>query len=159
MLLYKEALILHPILNIYVQKFRENDLYEYDLVAIFLLLCLSVRRPQSWCNGRLKAPILSCESCFLSVTLTQLPIFVEFLGSEYLRKILKIQSFERITVIELFNLLQLKGIKNNVDSFLNKSIVMWAARNRPFKLMFTIPSPMQVLKVSSIVYTLFWLFI
>jgi hypothetical protein len=52
----------------------------------------------------------------------------------------------RISVIQIVNELQFKGIKHNATNFVNTCLVFWAMGLRPIQLMFHIPSPLSVLK-------------
>lgn len=57
--LEEEAIILSPILTKLYHQYEEKLISNYDLVAYFILLYLSVRKPNGWSNGRLDYPIVS----------------------------------------------------------------------------------------------------
>ena len=59
---------------------------------------------------------------------------------------LSLEDVDELTVMDVFNSLQLSGIKHNTDNYINRSIVLWSLKMRPVRLLFHIPSPMEVLR-------------
>jgi hypothetical protein len=145
--LKKEATFIHPIISKYYHLYEEKLLNAYDLVGIFILVYLAVRKPKTWANGRLTSPILPPDVEFQSIKLIDLPDVLPLLGESSLKKKLKAsdEKFQTVTIIGLFNLLQFVGIKNNSDLHVNRCMVMWSQGQRPLKLMHYIPTPIEVL--------------
>ena len=144
--------------------YNESIISECDYVGLYMLIYLSVRRPKNWINGKLKFPITNENENFqlLSCNLQDHQQLLDQLGGEnYLKKKLSCNDGDNsITVVSIYNELQLKGIRKNKDNLVNRSIVFWTLSKtqdrsieshkfstcRPFNLMFTIPTPMQVLR-------------
>lgn len=160
--LSEEASLLHPLL---VLCFESHPfIADHDKVGIFILLYLSLRKPVSWCGGLLRPPIItSLAATVHSVTLSSLPIPVkEVLDLEYIEKKLRplksLIAADNARIVDIFNLLRLAGIKHNANDYVNRSLVLWASGERPYRLLHYIPTPMEVLQQQSIgerVMTLF----
>lgn len=152
--LHREALTIHPLIQSSVELFRMGLILEFDLVGIFILAFLSVRRPNRWSNGRLTQPISNETSkimCVCSVLISSIPHLLDLVNSSYIQQKLKLKNtaelLEKVRIFDIFNLMQFSAIKCNSDNYLNRSIVHWAMNERPFKLMTHVPSPLRVLKV------------
>ena len=147
-----EAEIIFPILSICCDLYENNLMNSYDLVGIFILLYLNLRRSNNWSNGQLKHHITTDTKTLQSQStkLTLYPFLRDIINIEYICKKLSIihnsDACNNLTIACIFNQLQFSGIKKNKDNYINHSIVNWVLSQRPFHLMFTIPSPMQVLR-------------
>lgn len=128
------------------------ELTDYDLAGVCILAMLAAQKgSRRWCTGRLASPI--AEQTGSSISISRIHLLVEILGGyDYLHKKLKrsASSDRDITVQTIFNELGFYGIKGNKDgSVINACMVNWSLRKRPCKLMHTIPSPMQVLRMQA----------
>lgn len=143
-----------------------------DMAGVFVLSYLGLRRPNAWSNGKLKSMVSSSipdnvkNSSPLSIKISEVPGLSAILGANYLNKrfgvkhgnIVDVDEVSMITVLSVFDCLQLRGIKNNTEDYINKCIVHWAYGLRPCRLMFRVPTPMEVLRQqaqSSRVITMF----
>ena len=154
-----EAETLLPLLSRCVQLHVDDGITSSDLAGVFILCYLGLRRPRSWSNGALKSTVSSSfslailSSIPLSARISSIPGLLDILGREYLiKKIGKggdpkfcADDIIDVTVLSIFDQLQLSGIKKNTGDYVNRSIVCWAYGLRPFHLMFRIPSPHEVL--------------
>ena len=148
-----EAEVLLPILSYCALLHTEDKISSADFAGVFILSYLALRRPRSWSNGALKARISSSFSSSvlsvlpMSVNVSSIPGLLDILGRDYLMK--KIgkgcDGITDVTVLSIFDQLQLSGIKKNTGDYVNRSIVCWAYDLSPFHLMFRIPSPLEVL--------------
>lgn len=146
--LAEEALIIHPIICHYYGLFQHGEVTNYDLAAIYILVFLALRRPHGWSNGKLKTPIIKPSNPFNSLPLSSLiPQVIELLDMAYISRKLKVNFADcaTITLIDLFNELQLLGMKSNTHNYINNCMVHWAIGARPFHLMTYIPTPIEVL--------------
>jgi hypothetical protein len=84
--LKEEAIFIHPIIIKYYRLYEENLVTAYDLVGIFILVYLAVRKPKTWANGRLTSPILPPNTEFPSIKLIDLPDVLPLLGESSLKK-------------------------------------------------------------------------
>ena len=147
-----EAEIIFPILSLCCDLYKNNQMKPYDLVGIFILLYLNIRRPNNWSNGQLKQAITTNTKTLQSQStkLTSHPFLLDIINIECICKKLSIKpnsdAYNNLTIACIFNQLQFSGIKKNKDNYINHSIVNWVLGQRPFHLMFIIPSPMQVLR-------------
>ena len=199
--LTEEAAVIFPIIQSSLELYHQGRIRDFDVVGLYILAYLSLRRPRSWSNGLLPHRIIPDESTALlsgesavheeklwdgytSALLTDLPpTLLQLLDEQYLRRKLQLrcdgeegdrkEMWSAVSVMDVFNRLQLTGIKCNVDHYVNKvrknaiqyyslnhaenqmlhmflrqSLVLWAAGHRPFKLLFFVPAPLTVLKVS-----------
>jgi hypothetical protein len=154
-----EAETLLPVLSHCVQLHVDGGISSSDLAGVFILCYLGLRRPRSWSNGALKSTVSSSFALAIqssipsSARISYIPGLLDILGKEYLiKKIGKggdpkfcADDIIIITVLSIFDQLQLSGIKKNTGDYVNRSIVCWAYGLRPFYLMFRIPSPLEVL--------------
>ena len=154
-----EAEILLPVLSYCLLLHDESAISGADLAGVFILCYLGLRRPQSWSNGALKSTVSSSflppvlSTIPLSTKISSIPGLLEILGVEYLIKRmgkgcgakLSADDITNVTVLSIFDQLQLSGIKKNAGDYVNRSIVCWSYGLRPFHLMFRIPSPLEVL--------------
>lgn len=156
-----EALRVQPILSYCESLYENGQLSPSDLAGIFILSYLGLRRNKSWSNGCLKILIsqsLTSTNCNASSTpssieISSVPGLLDILDESYvMRRIMKMyknsldeDGVPKITVLSIFDGLQLRGIKNNSDDYVNRCLVNWAYGLRPCCLMFRIPSPLEVL--------------
>lgn len=154
-----EAETLLPVLSHCVQLHVDGGISSSDLAGVFILCYLGLRRPRSWSNGALKSTVSSSFALAIqssipsSARISSIPGLLDILGKEYLiKKIGKrgdpkfcADDIINVTVLSIFDQLQLSGIKKNTGDYVNRSIVCWAFGLRPFHLMFRIPSPLEVL--------------
>jgi hypothetical protein len=165
--IHEQAAILCPLIQTLLHMHHDGNLPDHDFVGIVILLNLSLNNPNRWLRGYLVEPIVvssylasadeSSKTCatYQSIQLSELPEAVlTALNLAYIWKKLSKQRSNRsltmvdqasLTVIDVFNQLQFYGIKNK-DDYINKSMVYWSLGGRPYELMFTIPSPMTVLR-------------
>jgi hypothetical protein len=153
--LVEESKIIFPILQRYYLLYCEKQLASHDLVGIFILLYLSLRRKNKWSNGLLPASILRPEDVtYDSISVHDIPEVLELLNQKFLLK--KLGSLSKsdqtnsvtcsqIRVLDIFNRLNLIGLKNNSDLHVNRCLVFWSLGKRPVVLLHYIPSPMEVL--------------
>ena len=160
--LVDEALTIEPILSHCCNLHREEKMSASDVVGVFILSYLGLRRKKSWSNGRLKSLMstaltrnsTSTVTVPSSVELTSVPGLLDILCRAYVAKRMgrgsddrvDIERFVGVTVLSIFDGLQLCGIKKNADDYVNRCLVGWAYGVRPCFLMFRIPSPLEVLK-------------
>lgn len=155
--LQHEAVKIFPILQNVLEKFVNEKISSYDFVGIFILCYLSVRRPNGWSNGRLRQTIVSSMTetdkniTISSEKLSNITGLLDLLCLQYLERKLKYKDVDSLcvsdlTVLDIFDRLQLTGIKQNKDNYVNHSIILWSLGLRPFQLLFYIPSPMEVLR-------------
>ncbi len=148
-----EAECIYPIIEEYHIKYLHNELTGCDLAGIYVLCYLALRKPNGWSNGRLKEPIVDStnysSAIVRSLRVDQLSSSLQqLIPPSYFVKKLKITQAEAesFTIIDIFNTMQLSGIKHNTDHYINRTIVMWAVGQRPVRLLFHIPTPMEVLR-------------
>jgi hypothetical protein len=144
--LVAEAAVLEPLVQWGVTKFNEGTLADYDLVGIYILSYLAIRRPKAWMGGKLKHPVPTNEEVggsdaskprrYSSVYITDVPLLPELLNMDYLKR--KLGSVETLTVIDVFNSMHFVGIRNK-DDHINYCVVNWALQKRPCVLLFRIP--------------------
>lgn len=146
--LSQEAEFLHPYVVKYYELYRFEQLLVWDLVGIYILLTLSLRKQNNWANSLLPEPIADRKS-YRSILLSDIPDILERLNPVFLQKRLKTTpslTIESLTVLDVFNHFNLQGLKNNNDLHVNRSVINWALGSRPIHLMHSIPSPMEVLQ-------------
>ena len=163
--LESEASKIEPILSACSAVYKSGHLSASDFAGIFILSYLGLRRPKSWSNGRFKNSVsLSYhhDVAFinhlpLSTELSSIPGLLNILDREYVAKRMNCgvddtddsQRFSGITVLSIFDNLQLSRIKKNADNYVNRCLVCWAYNRRPCCLMFRIPTPLEVLQQQS----------
>ena len=121
-----QASTIHPSIEYFQKLYQEKEIKPYDLVGIFILSWLSIRRQSSWSNGRLKESF--SQSQFDSIPILYVSAKVESIKIPYLCKKLKCKEkdLNHLSLIDIFNTLQLSGIKHNNDNYINRCMVMWA---------------------------------
>lgn len=143
------ANVMHPYIVELKQFYDSSIISDYDFVAIVILLYLSIDKPQRWLSGKLTKSIVN-KGDIVSIKIKDLSESIkETLNINYLKTKFSslINDFdEEATIIDVFNSFKFYGIKKNKDDYINKSIVYWSIGKRNFDLMFSIPSPLQVLK-------------
>lgn len=148
------ASIVSPFLAQCLELWRHGSLKPYDLVGIYLLSLLSIRRPRSWCTGRLASEIATRSSIAAAGTslIRDYPTLLAWLHPQYLCKKLGMlaSDIDQLTVVDLFNQLRFNNVKENSNNYVNKCIVGWCLGSMPFQLMFYVPSSMEVLHQQSI---------
>ena len=149
MCLSQEAEVVHPVIQECYELFQQGTIRDYDLVGIYILTYLIVRKPKAWTNGRLKKAIVDDIAHVSSMKICDAPsTFQKRLSTNFIQKKLKLseEQSSEFRLVDVFNTLQLSGIKHNADNYINHCMVHWACGSRPVKLMFRIPSPMTVLR-------------
>ena len=159
-----EATILEPILSYCYSLYKQHILKDYDFVGIFILAYLGIRKPKSWLNTKLKTSIFQeilLENMnnghengheniqfdeYKSIEIKRIPGLLDLLNPIYLQKKLNCIDVENITIISFYNNYRFTGIKKNINDYINKNLVSWACGKQPFVLMFTIPTPYEVLQ-------------
>lgn len=160
--LNKLAEIIHPFLLNCYHDYLDGKIYAYDLVGIFILSFISIKKPRTWCNGKLKTMIHNKDK-YNSSNLSNYPQLISWLQIDYLAKNLKCSCstdmISSLTIVDIFNQLKFKGIKDNNNNYVNILIVEWSLDKVPFELLFYIPTSIQVLAQQSIgkrVITMFY---
>ena len=155
-----EASEVEPIMRHCAILQQSSQMSASDMAGVFVLSYLGLRRPNAWSNGKLKSVVSSSlpddvkNPVPLSVKISEVPGLLTILGANYLSKkfgvncasIIGDAEVPMITVLSVFDSLQLRGIKNNTEDYINKCIVHWAYGLRPCCLMFRVPTPMEVLR-------------
>ena len=153
--------IIHPFLLSCYHDYLDGKIYSYDLVGIFILSFISMKKPKNWCNGKLKT-IINDKNNYNSSNLSNYPQLISWLHMDYLVKNLKSSCVDIISsfrIVDIFCQLKFKGFKDNNDNYVNKLIVEWALNKVPFELLFYIPNSIQVLEQQSLgkrVITMFY---
>jgi hypothetical protein len=145
------AEIVYPVIDICYRMFQSRKLSAFDLVGVYILAFLAVRRPKRWISGKIPSKILRDEEfgSICSMELNCIPAFARLVDVGWLsRKIHKLSTGSDVTVCRIFNEFHFCGIKNK-DFFINRCLLMWATGQRPVVLMFHIPSPKVVLDQQS----------
>jgi hypothetical protein len=157
--LEQEATILTPLLEDCYAKFHRGEILHVDFVGIFILYFIGTRRKDGWSNGILTTSISESilpkskgsDACIQSDFLSSHPTLVGILNATYLANKFNNsgQPFENITIYDIFNRCRLKGLKNNKNDLINRSLILWYHNLRPYVLLFHIPTPMEVLQYQS----------
>ena len=153
--LEEEAIVIEPILAHCYHRYQNHGMSASDMAGIFILSYLGLRRRKAWSNGRLKSLVstslnldsTSTECSPFSVAISSVPGLLDILDRGYVAKRMNKkgdslnddQDFHGVTVLSIFNTLQLRGIKKNADDYVNRCLVGWAYGLRPCNLMFRIP--------------------
>lgn len=153
--LTEEAAVIFPIIHSSFELYQRGRIRDFDLVGVYILAYLSLRRPRSWSNGLLPHRIIHEESTALAsgasaVDTEQLwdgysstllidlpPALLRLLDEQYLCRKLQLRCkgvegdseelWRAISVMDVFNRLQLTGIKCNADHYVNR------VRNNTFR--------------------------
>ena len=152
--LKREAVKLSPTIEWCRLQYEAGLLADYDVLGVYVLLCLGFRSPRSWCGGRLQ-PTISGDLDVIpaSIAVSSVPGLLDCIGGgDYLRLKMGIRDDRDISIIEIFNVLKLNGIKKNNDHFVNRCLLLWAGRDQRcvLRLMFRIPTPMEVMRQQSL---------
>jgi hypothetical protein len=83
-----------------------------------------------------------------SKSLCDLPELASLIPEAFAKKWFGSASYT-ISLFEIFNTTRFTGIRKNTDDLVNHSIAQWMAGDRPFELLFHIPSPMEVLRMQA----------
>lgn len=144
-----------------------------DMTGAMLLCMMAMRKQKKWIAGVLKDAYPPRESSVFDA----LPGLVELVNegnylSRRLSAVVKRSQDSKSalatidndwlrlqTISSVFELLQFSGIKHNSDNYINSSMCEWWAGNRPFELMYDIPSPMRVLRMQSRGYRVITVFL
>eukprot|EP01038_Epipyxis_sp_PR26KG_P005964 gene5964-8218_t len=173
-ILYEEAEKVCPTINFYINGDGKDTLSEYDLVSLYILLLMAVKKPKKWSNGRLKNPINNTIRIGQLIPFTNTSVSnkqfnntrsnysyrlqllhvnaIALLDLNYIYQKARIISEDdkyNMTLIDVFNLLSFANIKANHDHFINKCIVEWSLGNRPIVLLNYIPTPIEVLRLQA----------
>ena len=150
-----EAEILYPTIQWCRIQYEAGSLSDYDVLGIYLLLYLGSRSPRSWCAGRLQ-PTMSLQYDIpmdvihqRSVMISEVPGLLDTIGGgDYQLRTMGIRDHQNVSILEIFNVLKLNGIKKNNDHFVNRCLMLWAGRDPRCRLhlMFRIPTPMEVMR-------------
>jgi hypothetical protein len=134
----------------------EGVVQAHDFTGAIILAYLAHRRPKCWTNGKMKPRVVDGEVAahlsVRSVKLFTIPELAGLLSPAYVCKKLGISTdgFDQVSVCTLFNELKFSNIKQNSDNYINHSIVKWAMAEYPFRLLFHIPTPMDVLRMQAV---------
>ena len=144
--LEQQALRIYPLFTRVFELHQSLPLHDYDICGIYILFWHSIQS-KPWCTGRLKNLIHEEDFSEKSIQLDHVHGLVESLGGAvYLQKK---RLPTNCTVMDVFNTMSLAGIKNNKSNYINECMVKWGLGKRPVKLMFSIPSPMAVLRMQA----------
>ena len=152
--LTREAEKLWPTIQWCRCQHEQGLLFDYDLLGVYVLLYLGFRKPRSWCGGRLPSTMSSqynipVNEIPLSNQVGEVPGLLDTIGGvDYLNLKMGIHHHQNVSILEIFNVLKLNGIKKNNDHFVNRCLLLWACRDRRccLRLMFRIPTPMEVMR-------------
>lgn len=151
--LESEAQQLHPIIQECHADFLLGRLPAHDLVGIYILLFLALRRPKGFCGGRLNTLISDGLACgakeMNSTSISAYSKVLEVLNGGYIAKVMKASDVAQVTVMDIFNSQRFVGIKSNGDNHVNQCMVGWALGLRPVRLLTYIPTPSQVLRMQA----------
>jgi len=158
---------LYPLISKYHQLLNDGGMKPYDFVGIVILAYVSLKKPRCYFDHMIQPAIIDVSEAnsLDSVSITDIPDLLEQLNMDYLIKKFKIivipsdieislddklMALRPLKISSIFNQMKLAGIKQNADNYINHSILQWANNKRPFVLMFTIPSPMRVLRMQAV---------
>ena len=143
-----EAQAIVPIVQAVHVLWRTGAVSDADLVGAYILAACAWRRPRAWLVGRLKPrPIAAAEGSEAppSMPLTTVPALLELCGgTTFIEK--KLGPGGETTLFRIFNEGVLGGLKGNKDNYINCCMASWFAGLRPCRLLFHVPSPMEVLR-------------
>jgi hypothetical protein len=150
--LVSEAPVVVALLDPYFALLKDDAISECDMVGLFILTYLALRRPRNWCSTTTKESFgdVSSSSSTSSMRLCALDEPLQrHLNIEYISRKLKHkhidQTLQETRVVDLFNSLCFSGVKHNSDQYINRFMVQWFRHNRPVRLLSHIPSPLEVL--------------
>lgn len=83
-----------------------------------------------------------------SKSIASLPELAALMPDAFAKKWFGNRGYD-ISLFEIFNTIKFTGIKKNTDDLVNHAMANWMASNRPFELLFHIPSPMEVLRMQA----------
>lgn len=129
----------------------EGMLSSPDFVGAMLISFMAFRRPQKWVAGKMMLPPL-CQSKFShSSTLDQVPYLLDLIDACYVAKKLSlaVDTVGSVTISSIFYHLKFSSVKHNADNYINTSIYHWGLGTRPFVLLHSIPTPMDVLRMQA----------
>ena len=139
-----------PVIQAASDLHKAGDLTDYDFVGVYILALAASRRVSSWCTGRLKPwPARLSSELGESSALERVQGLVQLLGGMdfIVKKLGNRRCLNPITVQDIFNELHLAGIKHNKNgTSVNTSMVQWSLGKRPFVVMPSVPSPLEVLQ-------------
>jgi hypothetical protein len=107
-------------------------LFEYDVVGAFILSYLALRKPNKWIGGVIKQSVVPIDDALYMATpscsLSEFPGLLSIVSESYVaRKLCNIiGDRDEITIMSIFNHLNLAGIKKNTSNFINDVLVKWA---------------------------------
>ncbi len=112
----------------FLERYRVNEISDYELTALFILVSLNLRYPGTWLGA--KCPSHQIEH--------RLQMKVPDLGFEpnIQRRLTEVENLG-----ELFSQFALKSTPKTV----NRALLCWSNGSYPLELMFRIPSPSEVL--------------
>jgi hypothetical protein len=140
-----------PFLNNISKLCTEGSLREPDFVGAVIIAYASTKKSR-WISSRLNEPIvcIPTEVSCQSAKLLSVPGLDKIIDLKYVLRKLGISSPDNATILSIFNQLGLAGMKHNSDNYINKSIVYWALGLRPYKLLYYVPTPMEVLRMQAL---------
>ena len=139
-----EAALLAPLFERWRGLHLDRELSDVDLVGAFVLAYCALRRPRAWAGGRRGDQRHDEDGEARSVYVNELPGLLGLLDEKYLKSRLSLGSLDELSVLGIFQRVHLSGVKKNSDDFLRTSMLEWYRGNRPYELMFSIPSPIEV---------------
>lgn len=153
--------MLYPLISKYHGLLCEELIKPYDFVGIVILAYVSLKKPRCYFDNMIQPPIIDASEADAldSISVVDVPELMELLNIDYLLKKFKVSvvtngdklsALHHLKISSIFNQMKLAGIKQNTDNYINHSIVQWANNRRPFVLMFSIPSPMTVLRMQAV---------
>ena len=144
---------LSPLFREWASQLAISVLQPVDFAGAVLLAYMAFRRPKAWINGRLSSPVIPLDEqeriCNTSRRLANLPLLVDLLDKSYICKKFKVDEIGDLTLLHVFNQMRFANIKQNSDNYINYSMVYWYGKQRPYVLMFSIPTPMEVLRMQA----------
>ena len=145
-----EAEAIYPHTQVALVNFTSGVISASEFVGIYILFSGGIRKTRGRCfAGRLPNPITQDPTVDESFDVRSVEGLVEVLGGwDRLRAKMNRKDDAAISVMQIFNVLSFAGIKGN-DNYINKIIVNWYLKLAPCKLLFSIPSPTQVLRMQA----------
>ena len=144
---------LSPLFCEWEMLLKNGTLQPVDFTGAVVLAYMAFRKPKGWINGKLSKPIILLEEeekvCNNSMKLIDVPKLLTLLDESYLCKKFKISDIYNLTILHIFNQMRFNNIKQNSDNYINYTIVYWYLQQRPYILLFSIPTPMEVLRMQA----------
>eukprot|EP00667_Euglena_gracilis_P022375 EG_transcript_24879 len=163
-LLEHMAAELGPALQRWRSRFDAGELAACDFVGAFILAWTAIRlRPtRRWASGPLRPPVVCTPNSLRTATqepggleeahvglqscsVQEVPGLGELLAYQDVDHHLQPYTLMNCPVAELFNRLRIVQLQE----FVHTSLVHWAMGRRPYRLLFHVPAPVEVLRMQA----------